>query len=217
MTTASEILVIVSLIAPLFTRLNEEDYTSLTQNEGSQVLGYVPTWRERSIMQNELFVPGMPLAALPVESLYKAWSTLPGSSYGSQKGLYLGDSAHHMTALCAQLELDVPEQFKAMPDHLTLLLEVFVLLFESGNRNAACQFASDHLDWLEDYQAALESRSDEVVQASVLAEEKRKTLVRGIEQVRVLVGVVRTSVAHLINSHEARYVREPLATVGDVR
>ena len=60
----------------------------------------------RSSFQNELLVPGMPLAAMPVESLYKAWSTQQGNAFGATRGLYLGDPARHLSQVYRELAND---------------------------------------------------------------------------------------------------------------
>ena len=36
----------------------------------------------RRMVEREVLTPGMPLAAMPVESLYKPWTSLPGSQFG---------------------------------------------------------------------------------------------------------------------------------------
>ena len=53
----------------------------------------------RRMVEREVLTPGMPLAAMPVESLYKPWTSLPGSQFGGARGLYLGDAARHVQAL----------------------------------------------------------------------------------------------------------------------
>ena len=42
----------------------------------------------RRMVEREVLTPGMPLAAMPVESLYQPWTTLPGSQFGGARGLY---------------------------------------------------------------------------------------------------------------------------------
>lgn len=97
----------------------------------------LPTWPARSSFQNELLVPGMPLAAMPVESLYKAWSTQQGNAFGATRGLYLGDPARHLSQVYRELAIEVPAEFASMPDHLTLELELLALLLDAGNGEAA--------------------------------------------------------------------------------
>ena len=129
---------ILSLIAPLFSYLKEEDYVSMQQNLAWQDVRAaagaplqealsLPTWPARSSFQNELLVPGMPLAAMPVESLYKAWSTQQGNAFGATRGLYLGDPARHLSQVYRELAIEVPAEFASMPDHLTLELELLAL------------------------------------------------------------------------------------------
>ena len=104
---------------------------------------------------------GMPLAALPVESLYKPWDGRAGSA----KGMYLGPSAAKMTALFRALDLELPREFSAMPDHLSLLLETLSVFLDARNVSEAAEFVCAHLDWLADYQAALEDRTARVAGA----------------------------------------------------
>lgn len=101
---------------------------------------------------------GMPLAALPVESLYKPWDGRAGSA----KGMYLGPSAAKMTALFGALDLELPREFSAMPDHLSLLLETLSVFLDARNVSEAAEFVCAHLDWLADYRVALEDRAARV-------------------------------------------------------
>ena len=84
-----------------------------------------------------MLTPGMPLAAMPVESLYKPWTSLPGSQFGGARGLYLGDAARHVQALYEALKVEIPKRFAAMPDHLSLLCELLALYMEAGNKEEA--------------------------------------------------------------------------------
>lgn len=140
-------------------------------------------------MQNYVLLPGMPLAALPVESLYKPWSAAPGNAFGAQRGLYLGDSAQHIQAVCAALELDVPERYAAMPDHLSLLLDLLALFVESGNAQAAADLAADHFDWLGDYDVALARKAADAARADGLDPARRAALEEGIAHLRALVAL----------------------------
>mgnify|MGYP002230177965 CR=1 FL=1 len=135
----------------------------------------LPTWPARSSFQNELLVPGMPLAAMPVESLYKAWSTQQGNAFGATRGLYLGDPARHLSQVYRELAIEVPAEFASMPDHLTLELELLALLLDAGNGEAARQLAADHLDWLCEYDAALADRADMVAHNEALPSVRRRT------------------------------------------
>lgn len=85
----------------------------------------------RRMVEREVLTPGMPLAAMPVESLYKPWTSLPGSQFGGARGLYLGDAARHVQALYEALKVEIPKRFAAMPDHLSLLCELLALYMEA--------------------------------------------------------------------------------------
>lgn len=144
----------------------------------------------RRMVEREVLTPGMPLAAMPVESLYKPWTSLPGSQFGGARGLYLGDAARHVQALYDALQVEVPERFAAMPDHLTLLCELLALYVEAGNEEAARLLAQDHFDWLGAYDAALAERAEQAASASAFDEEGRAALARGIGQVRACVALL---------------------------
>ena len=144
----------------------------------------------RRMVEREVLTPGMPLAAMPVESLYKPWTSLPGSQFGGARGLYLGDAARHVQALYDALQVEVPERFAAMPDHLTLLCELLALYVEAGNEEAARLLARDHFDWLDAYDAALSERAERAASVSAYHEEGRAALARGIGQVRAYVALL---------------------------
>ena len=192
---------LLSLIAPLFSYLKNEDYGQVLQNaawsdvraaagETAGAALALPAWPVRSSFQNELLVPGMPLAAMPVESLYKPWSSQEGNAFGATRGLYMGDAAQHMSALYRQLSIDVPASFASMPDHLTLELELLSFVLEAGNEDAARQLVRDHFDWLGSYDETLAHRTDMVAHNGALIEQRRRTLLGGIAFLRVLLALV---------------------------
>ena len=76
--------------------------------------------------------------------------------------MYLGPSAAKMTALFGALDLELPREFSAMPDHLSLLLETLSVFLDARNDSEAAAFARAHLDWLADYRVALEDRAARV-------------------------------------------------------
>ena len=118
-----------------------------------------PTVRHR--LETDLLTPGGAAFLLPVESLYKMWADPSwrgrdgASAFGASKHLYMGDPAHHVKALYERLEIDVPPEFAAMPDHLTLLCEVAALYGDADNHPALRTFLDEHLDWLGAYDAEL--------------------------------------------------------------
>lgn len=107
--------------------------------------------------QRALFVAGTPLAALPVESLYRPWAQEPGP-FGKLEGLYLSDGALHIRHLLHTLGLACPGEFSGMPDHLAIELDLFGVLLETGDPDRAAQFARDHLGWLGRYADTLAER-----------------------------------------------------------
>lgn len=205
---------LLSLIAPLFSYLKDEDYGHVLQNAAWQdvrvaagpSLGEalaLPAWEARSSFQNELLVSGMPLAAMPVESLYKAWSAQVGNAFGATRGLYLGDPARHLGAVYEQLAIHVPEAFASMPDHLTLELELLALLLEAGNDAAARQLATDHFDWLGDYDAALADRADMVAHNGALVPARRRNLLDGIAFLRALTALANRITLSVLDGRDA--------------
>ena len=138
----------------------------------------------RRMVEREVLTPGMPLAAMPVESLYKPWTSLPGSQFGGARGLYLGDAARHVQALYEALKVEIPKR------------ELLPLYMEAGNKEAARLLAQDHFDWLDAYDAALDERAERAASASAFDEEERAALARGIGQVRAYVALLGELARH---------------------
>lgn len=95
--------------------------------------------------------------APPVESLYKVWTTDESyqGPHKNQKGYLMGDSALHVKHILQALGLEIPKEYEFMPDHLTILLELYAYLIREEMLTEALQFKKDHLDWLGDYYDAL--------------------------------------------------------------
>ncbi|BDE97532.1 molecular chaperone TorD family protein [Raoultibacter timonensis] len=210
MQNASFIVNVIASVAIMFTRQSEERYRETCRSEawalareaGKLYLGDVrkeglrplamlepPTWEVRRAVQNEVLTAGMPFSALPVESLYRPWSAARGSNYGAQRGLYLGDAAHHVQSIYDRLGIEVPEAFAASPDHLALLLELVALFIESGNDEAACSVATDHFGWLGAYDEALETRAEKAAAARLFDDEKKAAVCEGVAHLRALVAL----------------------------
>lgn len=180
-------------LAPLFTRLGADGFAAAAEArawDGMAALAGVsieaPSAAARHAFESYLLVPGLPLAALPVESLYKPWRTPDGSQRAS-RGLYGGESAEHARALFAACGLETPQEFAAMPDHLALLLELLAFFLEGGNHEAARTLVQDHFDWLDDYDIALANRAAQTAEAPAFDEAKRRDLAEGIAFQRALV------------------------------
>lgn len=98
--------------------------------------------------------------ALPVESVYKKWTEDESARLpmASSKGYLMGDAGLHMQYLFGQYGLEVPVEYRMMPDHLTLLLEFAAFLIREGKTADVKTFLTDHFDWLDDFAAAMQER-----------------------------------------------------------
>jgi TorA maturation chaperone TorD len=85
-----------------------------------------------------------------VESCYKPWTRDAEChlSFARGKGLFMGDSALHMAHILRYSGVEVPESFRACPDHLVLELEFLSALYGEGTDQEVRQFIHDHLDWI---------------------------------------------------------------------
>lgn len=85
-----------------------------------------------------------------VESTYKPWTESAdcGMVFAAETGLLMGDSAVHMNALYSAAAIEVPPEFRSMPDHLVLELEFLSMLYESASDEKAKVFIDAHLDWI---------------------------------------------------------------------
>lgn len=158
-------LVAVAQAAALFTRLDEAEYRAFTEGDAWRAVTHELNLTEPPLpfstyrhFTNNALTAGMPLAALPVESLYRPWSELEGAQGGNRQGLYRSDSALHIEALCEHLDLTIPPEFRAMPDHLALLTELLTFLDEYAPAPDARAFARDHFAWLPAYRDTLHER-----------------------------------------------------------
>jgi TorA maturation chaperone TorD len=98
-------------------------------------------------------------SALPVESIYKKWtedSTVRLPIAGST-GYLMGDPALHAQYLLDHYELQVPPDYRMMPDHLLLLLELLSFMLENRPIAETDLFLRQHFDWLDSFSEALEA------------------------------------------------------------
>ena len=107
-------------------------------------------FRELRKEYHRLFLDPQGASISLAESFYKPWTQDPlcHLPFGREKGFLLGDSALHMQALFENLGLEVPEEFRACPDHLALEMEFLSLLYRWSADRAIKRFIEDHLDWL---------------------------------------------------------------------
>lgn len=100
--------------------------------------------------------------ALPIESLYKQWTSdktcqMP---FANSKGYLLGDPALHIRFILNELQMEIPEEFSQIPDHLTILLELLAYFLEHSPAEFVHEFLGDHFDWVDEFAAKLDSVSE---------------------------------------------------------
>jgi len=93
-----------------------------------------------------------------VESTYKPWTEDKqcGMVFAASKGLIMGDYALHMMELYRQASIEVPEEYRSLPDHLVLELEFLALLYRFTSDEQIERFIGDHLDWIPELKEAME-------------------------------------------------------------
>ena len=180
-------------VAPLLTREGLEAADEASVRAVCEVLACLsgeavapPSDAARRALGRDVLVAGLPLAALPVESLHKPWCG-PDGTVRAARGLYGGESARHARALYAACGLSVPEGFAAMPDHLALLLELEAFFLEADDASAARTLVCDHFDWLGAYDAMLAARAEQAADAPAFDMTKRRDLAQGIAFMRTMV------------------------------
>jgi TorA maturation chaperone TorD len=116
----------------------------LMQGDAEQIFGDLEAAYER------LFA-GVGSEEIPlIESCYKPWTQDPQCPlpFASEKGLLMGDSALHLSALYRHCSLEVADEFKGCPDHLVMELEFLSYLYRWASDGAIKRFIEDHLDWV---------------------------------------------------------------------
>lgn len=116
-----------------------------------------PTFAEKQRFAARHFVGGLPLSAVPVESLYTRWSANEScqAPFSHKTGLYRGDSAQYMEDLIGRLGLSLPERYAAYPDHLSIELDLVAVLLRSGMREEARWYLAERFEWLTAYRMRL--------------------------------------------------------------
>lgn len=118
-----------------------------------------PSFKEMKTCYLNCFLGVNQSCALPIESVYKVWTTDPEVklAIGNGKGYLFGDSALHMLHLYEQFQLSIPEEYGNIPDHLTLLLEFLAFLIREHKDEDVYQLLIDHFDWLDDFKLELKN------------------------------------------------------------
>lgn len=109
----------------------------------------------------EIYLESLGGKVLPVESIYKEWTAdrichLP---FARSKGYLFGDSALHIHYILEKFDIEIPEEYRNMPDHISILLELLGYFISHGNKELAFQFLADHFDWLGDFEDRLREQS----------------------------------------------------------
>ena len=96
--------------------------------------------------------------ALPVESLYKKWTDDPTARLpiAGSTGYLMGDPALHMQYLLNHYNFVIPPDYRMMPDHLVLVLELGAYLIQNKTAGEAQVFLTQHLDWLPAFTEAID-------------------------------------------------------------
>ena len=69
----------------------------------------------------------------------------------------MGDPALHARYLLDHYQLQVPPDYRMMPDHLLLLLELLAYLLENRPPEESRTFLNQHFDWLDSFGKAVEA------------------------------------------------------------
>ncbi len=102
----------------------------------------------------KLFVGPLPPFVVPVESVYKPWTTDPDCTLpiAGQKGYLMGDPALDMIQRYQADGITIPDYYSSMPDHIALELEYTAFLYSSVDTGTeiAMNFLTEHLDWIDE-------------------------------------------------------------------
>ena len=145
-------------------RARLEALADLWRNDGESLSALSPTQNGEDLLQTlqqeygRLFDDQDGERISLVESTYKPWTRDKSCAmvFAASKGLVMGDPAVHMLDIYEKLSLEVPEEFRSVPDHLVLELEFLGFLYRSASQEMADGFIEDHLDWIKDLKGELE-------------------------------------------------------------
>jgi TorA maturation chaperone TorD len=99
----------------------------------------------------ERFFAGVGGERIPlIESCYKPWTQDPQCPlpFATERGLLMGDSALHLSALYEHCGLEIATEFQGCPDHLVMELEFLAYLYRRTGDAEIARFIHDHLDWI---------------------------------------------------------------------
>lgn len=123
----------------------------------------LPTLEALKLFYLRCFIGIGKQSALPVESIYKKWTHDPTARLpiAGSTGYLMGDPALHARYLLDHYQLQIPPDYRMMPDHLLLLLELLAYLLENRPPEESRTFLNQHFDWLDSFDKALETISED--------------------------------------------------------
>lgn len=98
----------------------------------------------------------IPPYVVPVESVYKPWAFDDDVKFEwkGQKGFLMGDSAIDMIRRYQKYGITIPDQFKDIPDHISLILE-FASIICGNVEKEQMEFICSHLAWIKDLEGEI--------------------------------------------------------------
>jgi TorA maturation chaperone TorD len=123
----------------------------------------LPTLDELKLFYLRCFIGIGKQSALPVESIYKKWTDDPTARLpiAGSTGYLMGDPALHARYLLEHYQLQIPPDYRMMPDHLLLLLELLAFLLEHRPTEESRTFLNQHFDWLDSFGEAIQAITED--------------------------------------------------------
>ena len=123
--------------------------------------GMLPDLPTSAAAYRQSFLSPSSSRVVPVESIYRRWTTDASAEvpFAADKGLLLSDHGLHMKALYDSFGIRIPVEFQSMPDHLCLELEFAALLLEQQAEEQHRLFLTEHLNWLDELAADAEDQA----------------------------------------------------------
>ena len=99
----------------------------------------------------QTFLGPIPPYVVPVESVYKPWAADNDVKFNWKglKGFLMGDPAIDMIKRYQTNGMVIPDRFKNIPDHVSLVFEFAAVLCETSEKEQE-EFCMSHLDWIND-------------------------------------------------------------------
>ncbi|MEW6739672.1 MAG: TorD/DmsD family molecular chaperone [Nitrospirota bacterium] len=117
--------------------------------------GFLVSGDVYNILKDEyrrLFEGPLPPYIVPVESVYKRWSSDPECRLpmAGEKGYLMGDPAMDMIKRYQARDIVIPDKYSSMPDHIALEMEYMAFLCINGDIEEQMEFLGSHLNWIDE-------------------------------------------------------------------